>query len=71
MLLRVVVPELCLERVAGEDDGLLVVAAQAALDHVQLQLQEVVQPRHLVLKQAHVVHVEPVDYKYDIKSYQQ
>ena len=60
MLFRVVVSELCLERVAGEDDGLLVVAAQAALDHVQLQLQEVVQPRHLVLKQAHVVHVEPV-----------
>ena len=52
-----------LEAVAGEDDGLLVVAAQAALDHVQLQLQEVVQPRHLVLQQAHVVHVEPVSEK--------
>jgi hypothetical protein len=33
-----------LQRVAGQDDGLLVVAAQAAVHHVHLQLQEVVVP---------------------------
>ena len=33
-----------LQRVASEDDGLLVVAAESAVDHVHLQLQEVVVP---------------------------
>ena len=58
VLLGVVVPELCLEAVAGQDDGLLVVASQPPLHNVHFELEEVVVPRDLILQQGHVSHVE-------------
>ena len=59
--LLVVVPKLCLQRVGGQDDGLLVVAPEPPLDHVKLELEEVVVAGHLVLEKGNVVHVEPWD----------
>ena len=49
VFLRVVVSKLGLEAVAGEDDGLLVIAPQSALHHVHLELEEVVVPGDLIL----------------------
>ena len=50
VLLGVVIAELGLEGVAGQDDGLLVVAAQATVDYVHLKLKEI------VISEKNVVH---------------
>lgn len=65
VLFRVMIAEFRLQRVTGENDGLLVIASQSALNHVQFELKEIMVASDFIAQETDIVNIKPLRKKAD------